>query len=360
MFALSKIESHYRIIYVQPPRISYTSLSPQKIKVEKLDSFLVPPENLLVYSSLRMPFERYSILRRLGRCIGFKYILQESEMIFGDKPPDVLWIYNPWDSVLFQNQRNPWLKVADWTEDWTQFQPNVSKGVHQQMKDSQEKMIRWADIVFVVSEPLLHKAKKLNQNVHLVPNAALPEHFYADNWLHREVPEECKYLKPPILGWVGHIGNYFDFELTRLLAQAFPEGTILLIGGYSEKAISLKSYPNIRLLGHIPYGDIPNYIRCFDVCIAPYIKGLTISPTKLYDYLASGKPIVGRFESVGKEERQFFNNANSINEFIVEINKILKNKGRRDHHRLAEFVRNQSWKARASIVNSVLRKELKK
>jgi glycosyltransferase involved in cell wall biosynthesis len=358
MFAIAKNDPHNRVIYAEPPRIAWYLRHSEFVDKNKLNSFLVPPENLQVCSSYRLPFERYSFLRVIGRRLRFKRLLHTSSAFFGGSLPDVLWIYNPWDGILFQNRNAPWLRVVDWTEDWTQFQPNLSKGSPQKFGVAQKKMISRADIVFVVTERLFDEAKKLNQNIHLVPNATIPEHFDARAWEQMETPLECRNLKPPVLGWVGHIGDYFDFEMTHLLAKAFPEASIMLIGGYSDRAEALSSHENVYLLGHKPYSEVPNYVRCFDVCIAPYIQGISGSPTKLYDYLASGKPIVGRFDSVGDEEKNFYRAANTIEEFITEIKCAIKRPIRHSQPNRDQYTRNQSWQARAEIVCKHLKHEI--
>jgi glycosyltransferase involved in cell wall biosynthesis len=358
MFAVANNDSRNQVIYAEPPRIARYLRHSKFVNKNHLNSFLVPPKNLQVCSSYRLPFERYSFFRVIGRRLRFKSILQNSSVFFKGSLPDVLWIYNPWDSVLFRNRNAPWIKVVDWTEDWTRFQPNSDKVLSQKFSDAQKKMISRADIVFVVTECLFNEAIKFNQNIHLVPNATIPGHFASEAWMKKDVPQECRKLKRPVLGWVGHIGDYFDFEITHLLAKAFPEGSILLIGGYSDKAKALCSHHNVHLLGHKPYSEVPNYVRCFDVCIAPYIQGLTGSPTKLYDYLASGKPIVGRFDSVGDQEKKYYSSTNTIEEFITEINSAVKSEIKGGHQDRNEYVRNQSWNARAEIVSTRLKQEI--
>ena len=57
----------------------------------------------------------------------------------------------------------------------------------------------------------------------------------------------------------------------------------------------LRGLPNVRLLGTKAHEQIPDYINAFDVCLIPYVVDeLTdnISPAKLNEYLAIGKPVV--------------------------------------------------------------------
>ena len=53
----------------------------------------------------------------------------------------------------------------------------------------------------------------------------------------------------------------------------------------------------MHLLGEVPYAELPGYVAGFDVCTIPFRRTpLTeaTNPVKLYEYLATGKPIVAR------------------------------------------------------------------
>jgi glycosyltransferase involved in cell wall biosynthesis len=57
----------------------------------------------------------------------------------------------------------------------------------------------------------------------------------------------------------------------------------------------LKDLPNVRLLGHKAYSELPAYLNCFNVAVIPFKNNeLTrgVNPVKLYEYLAAGKPVV--------------------------------------------------------------------
>ena len=51
----------------------------------------------------------------------------------------------------------------------------------------------------------------------------------------------------------------------------------------------------MQLFGRRPYDELPSYLKGFDVCLNPYVldgTALNCSPLKLYEYIASGKPVV--------------------------------------------------------------------
>ncbi|MEN5063221.1 glycosyltransferase [Achromobacter aegrifaciens] len=100
----------------------------------------------------------------------------------------------------------------------------------------------------------------------------------------------------PVIGYVGAISEWFDFDLLLAVAQENPKWTFVLVGasvGAEEKKANLPS--NVKFIGEIPYSDVPGMLSTFDVCVIPFILSpLTIAtnPVKLYEYLAAGCPIV--------------------------------------------------------------------
>jgi teichuronic acid biosynthesis glycosyltransferase TuaH len=62
-----------------------------------------------------------------------------------------------------------------------------------------------------------------------------------------------------------------------------------------EDAESLQRTGRVHLTGAVPYAEVPEYMRAFDVCITPHRMTLfteSLNPIKLWEYLAAGKPIV--------------------------------------------------------------------
>ena len=58
---------------------------------------------------------------------------------------------------------------------------------------------------------------------------------------------------------------------------------------------SLQSMENVHFLGARPYVQVPNYLHYSDVLLLPRTTdpySLACDPLKLYEYLATGKPVV--------------------------------------------------------------------
>ena len=128
----------------------------------------------------------------------------------------------------------------------------------------------------------------------LVPNAADYEHF-SRPVAAAELPADLRGLPRPVIGYVGEIAAWFDTGLVRRLALRHPEWSIVLVGPATAEARHALSGASIHLLGRRPYSELPRYLAGFDCCLIPFrASPLTaaVSPVKLYEYLAAGKPVV--------------------------------------------------------------------
>ncbi len=167
----------------------------------------------------------------------------------------------------------------------------------------ERQLIDWADLVIAVSPELMQSKGGLpqgglNPKFRLLPNAVDPC-LYADDRPLGPAPE-LEGLPRPMLGYVGLVSVRLDLALLDELAARHPEWTLVLIGtvfrsGCGELLDELAARPNVRLLPPVPADRVPDYVRRFDLGLAPYrVTQETIhaSPLKIYEYLAAGLPVV--------------------------------------------------------------------
>jgi glycosyltransferase involved in cell wall biosynthesis len=105
------------------------------------------------------------------------------------------------------------------------------------------------------------------------------------------------------------VGNFMPWHgLTNLVECApevirkFPRTLFVLVGDGPQKSDllrlvdRLKASQNFRFPGTVPHRHVPDYVNAADVCVIAFtlarnqIEGL--SPLKLYEYMACGRPIV--------------------------------------------------------------------
>ena len=99
-----------------------------------------------------------------------------------------------------------------------------------------------------------------------------------------------------MLGYFGVIDERLDYELLARLADAFPNGSLVLVGPVVKvDPRELPQATNIHWLGPAAVRELPRYVKGFDVCLMPFALNEAtefINPTKTLEYMAAGKPIV--------------------------------------------------------------------
>jgi glycosyltransferase involved in cell wall biosynthesis len=129
----------------------------------------------------------------------------------------------------------------------------------------------------------------------------------------------------PRVGYVGWITERTDLALLEYVARARPEWWILIAGpryGDDVDTTALGSLPNVRLLGPLPYPEVPAFLQSLDVTLIPHRDtpySRSMSPLKLYQYLASGRPVVSTPIAGLDGVRQHIAVAGSYPDFVQAI-----------------------------------------
>jgi len=162
-----------------------------------------------------------------------------------------------------------------------------------------ERVARDADIVTAVSTGLVERLKDAGAgDVVLLGNGVDYEIFQRS--VAAGPPADMKDLGRPVIGYVGAIAQWFDFELVETVAKRFPGASIALVGPVfrevEERAARLaEERRNVIFLGEKKYEDLGAYLSSMDVCMIPLevneLRRLA-DPNKLYEYAAVGRPIV--------------------------------------------------------------------
>jgi len=137
---------------------------------------------------------------------------------------------------------------------------------------------------------------KYNSHTVLVTHGVDFEHFVKACAAETEVPADMASLPRPILGFFGLLADWVDFEAIKKCAQAWPQGSVVLLGKLApDTDVSvLKGLSNVHFLGRKPYSQLPAYCKGFDVALLPFKQNeLTknANPLKVREYLAAGLPV---------------------------------------------------------------------
>lgn len=153
--------------------------------------------------------------------------------------------------------------------------------------------------------------------VHVVPNGVNPNHFPVD-------------LKPSCPGrpgtfTVGFVGTLKPWHGLPILVEAFamlhqrdPNTRLLIVGDGTERASLLESLSARQLLeaayftGAVAPSDVPGLLASMDVGVAPYPErpDFYFSPLKVYEYMASGLPVVA--SQIGQLENLIQDGVNGL------------------------------------------------
>jgi glycosyltransferase involved in cell wall biosynthesis len=195
--------------------------------------------------------------------------------------------------------------------------------------DEARELTARASLVLAVSEPLKARHQAINPNTHLLPNGVALDWLDDDRRVAVDLGGERRKL-----GFVGTLSRHVDFALLVRVADAFPEQELVVVGpivselmaGQREALARLRTRRNVRLLGFRPPRDVFGYIRAFDVCLMPFVPDDWIAhsdPSKFYQYLALGKPVVTTPLPAADRYHHLCYPASSHDEFVRQIERAL-------------------------------------
>ena len=307
----------------------------------------------------RLPFTRLGFVQKINRVLYRRYVKQVIKSL---NPPPIIFVYGVPNMDLYENLPRK-LLVYELTDDI----PASHKDDHSKMLVMQsdvEKMLRIADVVFVVSEELYKKASKINSNTYLIRNGVDFEYF-AKAWQEEgNIPQELKDIKKPIVGYCGAVSPWVDFNSIRETALKLPEVNFVLIGRIDQRCQKivdgLREMKNISILGEKPYEMLVNYIRCFDIAIILFIVDeftVSINPIKLYEYLAAGKPVISTPIPEAKRyaEEGVLSVADNSEGWRESVVKMLQfSKEYKYIERRMEIAKMNSWDSRVEEIKQIL------
>lgn len=251
------------------------------------------------------------------------------------------------------------------------------------IKKIEDPAIRSADRITVVSKPIKEKLvkKKLaeEKRILVLPNGVDTDEFLPSEAYREEIRRKLQIDRDQVvLGFAGTFGNWHGIpELTKAIAALSDRKDMdfLLIGDgllrpQMEKEIGGLS--NVHFLGVVPHGDMPKYLAACDILAVTnswdpkYKESFFGSPTKLFEYMASGRAIVAsRLEQIAElltdgETAAMFEPGN-VDDLTDTIKRLADNPALRE--RLGKNAReaaiaDHTWKQNAAKVADFVRQQL--
>ena len=306
-----------------------------------------------------LPLTRLPAVRRLGpllaanEAIYWAAIRRQLRRLPGQDL--VLWLSHPLQAGALDRFTARRVACFDWTDDWLQFD-RLPVEDRTRLEGATERVLRESDRVLAVSEALRRRASEVNPHVVLAPNATDVGRMTAAATGQAAPAAELSSVPTPRLGYIGQIADNLDVDLVAEVARRRPEWSWVFVGpiwSTREDAVArLVALGNVHFVGGQPHRRLPEFLAGFSVCVLPHLRNAltdSMDPTKIYDYLASGRPIVST--SVAGVERfgDLVRCADVPEMFSAAVACALAEGPRRREERL-RVARLHDWSARAAEI----------
>lgn len=237
-----------------------------------------------------------------------------------------------------------------------------------EMAALEKEVIRRVNAAVFVSRALANRAcveqPTCADKIHVSMNAT-EQRFFAAALTKGcpATPTLGEQLRRPILGIIGTVNDRLDYELLNRCASLERVGTLLFVGPVTSSAnhqlAALRRHPKCRFVGEQPHATIPSWMHFIDVALIPYKKSTFnyfCSPMRLFDHLATGKPIVATDACDQIRDFAAFVEVGSDDDFVSKVEGAIDSvSGDQDdaNHRV-EVARDHTWTARATALERLL------
>ena len=345
-----------KILFVGLPRNVSHGLRRGDLSVLRSAATEILPEypNISLLHPLKLFPNTLTLGRWLNEWIARRQITQAAAELGLNK--QTLWL-NPHSAVHMAGRMGERAVIYDITDDW--ISPIQSERLRRLITAQDKELCRKADAMIVCSPKLFAMKRPLAKNLFEVANGVETEH-YSRVLSAEPAADVAAHWTHPVFGYTGTIHpERVDVELVLTLARSAPGGTVALIGPdllTPADRVRLDAAGNVVRTGPVPYRLLPDYMRAFDVCITPHCQSEfteSLNPIKLWEYLASGKPIVSTDIAGFREFPQFVALASDPECFVAACHTALQEPSSAAAARLEE-AKKHTWNARIDSVMSIL------
>ena len=320
-------------------------------------------ENLYVYSPIILPFPYSRIARLINRHFLVSSLKRWIKSISFSNP--IIWTFLPTGLVLdIIDAIDSKIVIYYCIDNFSASSPVAKK-----IRKTERRLLERADLVFVTAKNLYDWCSQYNKNVHTFPFGVNMDIYEKARGKEVSPPKDMAQVKRPIIGYVGGIHKWIDFDLVKFLARTNSDKSFIFVGPLQRDVSDLRGFSNIHFLGHKPYEELPNYVSNFDVCMIPYLiteYTKNVYPTKLNEYLSLGKAVI----STKLPEIDAFNKRNGDLVFIGDtkdafsslINKSIRDGATKDVYnlRIDTAIAESTWKIKIKKMCDLIEDEIHK
>lgn len=232
---------------------------------------------------------------------------------------------------------------------------------------SEKILIAQSDLVICTSQQLYREKLSVHPNTFFIPNAADVIHSIQATNPQLPIHQSLENIPKPVIGYFGNIERRIDYELIREVASKNRNMSFVFAGPVEKELVPeyFFSIPNVYLTGRVPYDQMPNMVKGFDVAIIPFKKTMespTVFPLKLFEYLGAGKPVIST--NFNMDLKNFTEDlvayCDNADQFSNAINEGLATDSAEFQKKRIALAKQHTWEKRASDFEFLIDKQLAK
>jgi glycosyltransferase involved in cell wall biosynthesis len=290
-----RMTKHYRVIWIEPivlskkPSFKIKEVAPNLFTIslpafpynarQKWIRYIIFPFSKIIITRWLLTKIQERILKKILN----RLLISEKQCIF---------FYQNFHFINLTKYFKPILNVFDYIDNAFGF---VKLPKH--ILSDWEYALKSVNFITVTSPTLKRQVEELRKtDVYLVSNGV--EYDIFSEPVDTSPPPDLPTDKP-IIGYVGAVYPWFNFDLLSYLCEGLPNLNFVIIGkdhpDIKNEIEKLKSYKNFYFLGFKDYKIIPKYLHNFSAAIIPFKKNIlteAVNPVKLYEYSAAGVPTI--------------------------------------------------------------------
>jgi glycosyltransferase involved in cell wall biosynthesis len=279
-----------------------------------------------------------------------KYSLNRAIKKSGFSDP-IVWSFLH-NTALLKNRLSENVFIYHCVDDWSRLMPLAGMGRAEQILKDEKTLAEKADLIFTTAAILKERLIQYNPKTYYIPNAVDTSLFAKAKLPETKIPLDIASIPGPIIGFVGSLEKWVNLEWLIEIFSSKTDWAFISIGvvGSGREVQTLANLPNVHLLGLKPKESLPGYLKKTDVAIIPFKiseLGKSISPLKLFEYFAAGKPVVASDLPEISRYGELVKPAKSAGEFIRGIEEALKEKENQTYlKKLEKAAEENSWSKR--------------